>query len=108
MTWPKVASGRDSVISTVLSSTTRTPESPSPSPAFQASNPSIMEKKPAPGLCVSGSVTRSRLYLTSSAVISRPLWKAMPSFSAKVWTSPSSEISTLSASSGRSVVVPGS
>ena len=50
-------------------------------------------KKPAPGLCVFGLVTRSSEYFTSSAVISRPLWNFTPWRSLKVKVLPSGEIS---------------
>ena len=93
MTCRKVASGRERVILTVLGSTTSTPDRLSASPAVTASKPSMEAKKPAPGDCVSGSVTRSSEYFTSSAVISRPLWKVTPSRRVKVKTVPSSEIS---------------
>ena len=92
MTCRNVASGRDRRTSTVLSSITFTPDSESASPDATASYPSIEPKKPAPGLCVSGFVTRSSEYFTSSAVISRPLWKVTPSRSVNVKVIPSSEI----------------
>ena len=62
-------------IFTVSGSTTSTPDRP-PGPAF--SNPAMAPKKPAPGDWVSGLVTRSSEYFTSSAVISRPLWNFTP------------------------------
>ena len=62
----------------VSGSTTVMPESPSAVPADASSKPAIDPKKPAPGLCVAGSTTRSIEYFTSSAVISRPLWNFTP------------------------------
>ena len=53
----------------------------------------IEPKKPAPGLCVAGSSTRSIEYFTSSAVTSRPLWNFAPARSLKVKVFPSLLIS---------------
>ena len=61
-----------------------TPESESASPAATASKPSMAPKKPAPGDSVSGFVTRSSEYFTSSATSARPLWKVTPGRSVKV------------------------
>jgi len=43
-----------------------------------SSNPAMLAKNPCPGLCVVGSTLRSSEYLTSAAVISRPLWNFTP------------------------------
>jgi hypothetical protein len=79
MTWRKVASGRFRLKRMVIGSTT--------------SMVSIEPKKPAPGLWVAGSSTRSIEYLTSSAVTSRPLVNLAPGRSLKVKVLPSGEIS---------------
>ena len=52
----------------------------------------MVEKKPAPGDCVSGFTTRSMEYLKSSATSSRPLWNLTPGRILKVKTVPSSEM----------------
>ena len=70
MTCRKVASGRDSLNTIVCGSGT--------------SMLAIEPKKPAPGLCVAGSSTRSIEYLMSSAVSSRPLWNLTPERTLKV------------------------
>ena len=84
MTWRKVASGWLSWNTTVRSSGVVMPESSLASPATISSNPSICQKKPWPGLCVSGLTARSMEYLMSEATSSRPLWNVTPSRSTKV------------------------
>jgi hypothetical protein len=69
------------------------PSSVSEPPPDTASKPLIALKKPAPGPWVFGLTARSIEYLTSSAVISRPLWNFTPGRSLKVKVLPSGEIS---------------
>ena len=69
----KVASGRDSVKTTVESSGVVMPSIVGDVPPLTASNPLMAPKKPAPGPCVFGSTARSIEYLTSEAATSRPL-----------------------------------
>ena len=76
----------------VSGSTTLMPASSVAVPAWNSSNPLMVEKKPAPGDWVSGFTTRSIEYLKSSATSSRPLWNLTPGRSLKVKTVPSSEM----------------
>jgi hypothetical protein len=74
----KVASGRDSSITTVPSSGVVMPVSSLAAPEAISSKPLMAAKKPWPGLWVSGFTARSNEYLMSAEVSSRPLWNLTP------------------------------